>query len=350
MDFLNTLYLATKPTDMWSKIIFGLDNGIGNYIWTIIVVTLLIKIFLLPFDFLQQRSNRKITKLNATLQPKMDAIKKQYASNPQMMNQKLAELQRKEGSAMGRSCIVMLIYMVLNLTIFFTFCGSMASISQYMIKQQYEDLSATYDQVYSVVMEENTDLTEEEKLTLATTQAQEAVLNKYEDTQVPFLWIKSIWQPDTNTSPVLSYQNYLSNTKTSEEDLTEERYMAVMGKVIEEYKTTWNGYYILPILSAVILFISSQMSVWIGKAFAKKRKTVYATPTNKLMIILLPLLMSLFTLFYNAGFAIYIVASGLIGMIFTPIMTVIIEVLEDKKNQKQKNTNVVSYSRENLKK
>ena len=350
MDFLN-FALATKPTGLWPTLIFGIDKGIGNYIWTIIIVTLLIKLVLLPFEFLQQRSTKAITRMNATLQPKMDAIKKQYASNPQMMNQKLSELQRKEGGAMGGSCIGMLLYMVLNLVIFFTFCGSMTSISRYMISTQYDKLSNTYDSVYETVINENSSTLEGEALeNNAKESAQNAVLKEYKDTQVSFLWIKSIWQPDNNTSPVLSYKSYLSSSGTKADQLSEERYNLVMSKVTEEYKGTWNGYYILPILSAVILFISSQTSMWIAKWFAKKRGTVYNNPSNnKLMNLLLPLMMAMFTLFYNAGFAIYIVASGLFGLLFTPLLSLLTEYLQYKKAKKNAPI-TVSYSRDNLKK
>lgn len=348
MDFLN-FALATKPTGLWPNLIFGIDKGIGNYIWTIIIVTLLIKLVLLPFEFLQQRSTKAITRMNATLQPKMDAIKKQYANNPQMMNQKLAELQRKEGGAMGGSCIGMLAYMVLNLVIFFTFCGSMTSISKYMISNQYQQLSNTYDSVYETVITQNTENLEGEALeNTAKESAQNAVLKEYKDTQVSFLWIKSIWQPDNNTSPVLTYKSYLSSSGTKAEDLSEERYNLVMSKVTEEYKGTWNGYYILPVLSAVILYVSTQSSMWISKWFAKRKGKTYNNPANnKLMTLLLPLMMAMFTLFYNAGFAIYIVASGLFGLIFTPLLSLLSEYLEDKKSKKQAPP-TISYSRDNL--
>lgn len=350
MDFL-TLQLATKPTGLWPKLIFGIDKGIGNYIVTIILVTLLIKLVLLPFEFLQQRSSKKISKVNATLQPKMDAIKKQYANNPQMMNQKLSELQRKEGGSMGGSCIGMLLYMVLNLVIFFTFCSSMTNISRYMVSEQYTNLSNTYDQTYQTVIENNNDnLTTEELENKAVIDAQNAVLAQYKDTQVSFLWIKSIWQPDNNTSPVLSYKSYLSSSGTKAEELSEERYNLVMTKVNEEYKGTWNGYYILPILSAVILYISSQTSMWIAKWFAKRKGNKYTNPANnKLMNLLLPLMMAMFTLFYNAGFAIYIVASGLFGLIFTPLMSLLTEYLEEKSSKKNTPAKA-SYNRDNLNK
>ena len=54
MDFLTiniANLLATQPQGMWEAFIFGLENVIKNYGLTIILITLIIKVILLPFDF-----------------------------------------------------------------------------------------------------------------------------------------------------------------------------------------------------------------------------------------------------------------------------------------------------------
>ena len=55
--------LATQPQGMWEYFIFGLDNVIKNYGLTIILMTVIIKIVMLPFDFL----NRYVSKNNGNL-------------------------------------------------------------------------------------------------------------------------------------------------------------------------------------------------------------------------------------------------------------------------------------------
>ena len=57
MDFLAEI---VKPTGLWAKIIFGMESSVGNYILAIIIVTILVKLVLVPFDFV----NRLITKKN----------------------------------------------------------------------------------------------------------------------------------------------------------------------------------------------------------------------------------------------------------------------------------------------
>ncbi len=342
MDILNTLLVA-KPNSLWSKIIMGIDSKIGAYIWTIIIVTVLIKLCLLPFEYFQRRSTKKMTDVNTKLQPKMDAIKKQYANNPNMMNQKMAELQKREGAGMYGGCIGMLLYLVLSMVVFFTFCGSMNEMSKYMIAKQYTDLSNTYDTHYAQNIADGQ--TEED----AIQNAQLAVLDAYEDTQNSFLWIKNIWRPDNNGSPVLSYKEYQNSAK--DKTVTEERYNLVMEEVNAEYKKTWNGYYILPILSAVLSYLSTKVSVWVSRARAKKKGLIYNNPANNgLMNIMMPIIMALFTLMYNAAFAIYVVASSIVGLITSPLLTLLVEYLEEKRQARQNQKPIISYSRDNLKK
>ena len=88
MDFLNWL------------------NGlIGNYGWSIVVFTLLIRLILLPLDIKSKKSMRAMTKI----QPKMAAIQAKYANDRDKMNQKLSELYKKEHVSPMSGCLPMLI-------------------------------------------------------------------------------------------------------------------------------------------------------------------------------------------------------------------------------------------------
>ena len=51
MDILASI---SQPTGLWQTIIFGIESGVGNYALAIILVTLMIKVVLLPFDFFEK--------------------------------------------------------------------------------------------------------------------------------------------------------------------------------------------------------------------------------------------------------------------------------------------------------
>ncbi len=81
-------------------------NGIvGNYGWSIVLFTLLIRMVLLPLDIKSKKSMRATTKL----QPKLQALQKKYANDKDKLNQKTMELYRKEHVSPTAGCLPMLI-------------------------------------------------------------------------------------------------------------------------------------------------------------------------------------------------------------------------------------------------
>ena len=165
------------------------------------------------------------------------------------------------------------------------------------------------------------------------------------------LWIKNIWRPDTNASVVLSYKDFKNNAKKY---ITEDDYFndAIYNQVISSIKDSKaysgnNGYYILIVLAALTTYLSTQVTVWIGKAKAKKNNKPYvdAMSQNKVLVYMMPIIMALFTLFYNAMFAIYIVTGAVFGLLTGPLMTMVVDKVFDKSIKKEQEKTKVSYSR-----
>lgn len=75
-------------------ILDGINTVIGNYGWSIVVFTLLLRIVLFPFDYKSRVSMRKTTKL----QPQLAALQKKYANDKEKLNRKMSELYKKERS------------------------------------------------------------------------------------------------------------------------------------------------------------------------------------------------------------------------------------------------------------
>ena len=78
---------------------------VGNYGWSVVVFTLLVRVVLLPLDIKSKKSMRAMSKV----QPKVQALQKKYANDKEKLNLKLNELYRKEHVSPMASCLPMLI-------------------------------------------------------------------------------------------------------------------------------------------------------------------------------------------------------------------------------------------------
>ena len=97
-----------KPMFLFLKYLYSL---IGNWGWTIVVATILIKLVLFPLTFKGMVSMNKMKELA----PKLKEIREKYKSEPQKMNLKMMELYKKHGANPMGGCFPML----LQIPIFF---------------------------------------------------------------------------------------------------------------------------------------------------------------------------------------------------------------------------------------
>jgi len=92
-------------TAFFVNLLTWINNLVGNYGWSIVVFTLLIRLVLLPLDIKSKKSMRAMTKI----QPKVQALQKKYANDKEKLNQKTMELYRKEHVSPTAGCLPMLI-------------------------------------------------------------------------------------------------------------------------------------------------------------------------------------------------------------------------------------------------
>ena len=92
-----------------------LGDGINNWGWAIIIVTVIFNLLMLPTRFMMMKSSLKMMRI----QPKVDALKNRYkhlkATDPKKaeMNAEMMALYKTEGVNMYGSCLPMLIQMPL---------------------------------------------------------------------------------------------------------------------------------------------------------------------------------------------------------------------------------------------
>ena len=147
--------------DFLVAILNGINSVIHNYGWSMVVFTLLIKLVLLPLDYKSRKSMRRMTRL----QPQVAKLQKKYANDKEKLNQKTAELYRREGINPMSGCLPMLVSMV----ILFIMFAAMRTVA-------------------------NTEMASQ-ALGLLTTGTQ---------TNESWLWIKNIWMPDSPFNPVIA--------------------------------------------------------------------------------------------------------------------------------------------------
>ena len=88
----------------------------GNYILSLLLMTICVKLILLPSSIKQQKGMTK----SQRMQPKIRRIKEKYAGNQQKMNEAMQELYSKEGfSPMGGGCLPMLIQLPIMMGVYF---------------------------------------------------------------------------------------------------------------------------------------------------------------------------------------------------------------------------------------
>ena len=338
---------------MWTKVISWFNGAIGNYAWSIILLTLAIKVLLLPLDFFNKKTSRKNSQMQAKIQPQLAKLQQKYGND----NQKVAEVYKANNYNVVGSCLFMLVYMVVTLVIFITLFSGLNTMASKKIIGEYDALKQTYKTAYTTQIEGGA--TED----VASEYANGQVRIKYNEIKKEFswLWIDNVWKSDMPTNSIPSADEYLKIAKTvtvGEEDIAvknltadqKEEFKVEYAKVmtpLEKTEGRTNGFLILTVLTIASAFLTQWLS------WRKNKKTSGDNPmasSGKIMMILMPLMLGFFALTYNAVFALYLLTSQLIALASTPIIDLILDKMEKVAEQKQSQTAVMEYSRTNIQK
>jgi len=406
--------LAGWTMDMWSPII-NLFSFIPNYGWMIIVFTIALKIVLSLLDIWQRKVSRDSTLKQQKLQPQLQKLQKQYGNNKQLLNQKQMALYKKEGYNVVGSCMSMLVNLVLTLFIFFTLFSGLTELSQENTYQQYKNLESVYkttfvteisktdpsitnyEQVSAAITTKMADDTIKEKAKALLIESgitepteaqieeksyylvlesedyanivsvsQKAVAEKYEEIKDNWLWVDSIWRPETYVSGVGNYNDFynIANLKSrfsnDEAGLKQISYeYNIVTKDIQQKYNSWNGYFILAILCGIVTYFSFVLTQNTNKVQKSKKlepvngKMINGINKDKqqpdpaksmgVMKFIMPIIMVMFVLFYSTAFALYILTNSIMSVIISVCCIKLFKHLDTKKSKN--NTQVVEYSR-----
>ena len=313
------------------SILDGINSVVGNYGWTIVVFSLLLRLVIFPFDYKSRVSMRKTTKI----QPQMNALQKKYANDKDTLNRKMSELYKKEKINPLSSCLPML----LTMPILFAVWAALRMMANEQMVQQVFDIL----------------------------QGKEPMMESW-------LWVKNLWMPDSPFSaawPDLNslrmvtsdiwqnaYNTLVANGANLPATITYDfsdanlqatiqaiyTYMEQMPEYVKatsnlpgwsfnlliaqlDLKTMYNGFFILPLLAAGTQFLMNAMQPTQATGDANQQ----AQANSNFMKWFFPL----FSLFvcsgYSAVFSLYWVMGNVIGA----VQTVGINWYLDRKEKKE---------------
>ena len=315
-----------------TSILYAINSVIKNYGVSMIVFTLIVKLLMLPLDYKSRKGMRK-TQL---IQPEMQRLQKKYANDKDKLNQKVAELYRKEGVSPMSGCLPM----ILSMVVLWCMWGAMRTVANTELAKQCIELLFTGTAEFE-----------------------------------GFLWIKNIWMPDSPFAPVIANQNNLAmvtpeiwqevfaTLSTAQVDqlaaigldaatITSETVSTALQTlpIYAEQTQLWsfmprinllitqlsvyannNGWFVLPVLSAVTQYMMTlsqpQQPAANGQA-----------GTGQFMKYFFPLFSLWICSSYNALFSLYWVVSNLFAWIQSLILNKVFENMEKKeKANKEEN-------------
>lgn len=144
--------------DFFFSILQWINSWVGNYGWSMVIFTLLIRLVLTPLDYRSRVGLRRTSQI----QPKIQALQKKYANDKEKLNQKTAELYRKEHVNPLSSCLPLLLTWPILIAVF----AAMRLAANWEMLEQISQIVTNSP----VVME-------------------------------PWLWVKNVWMPDMPFSP-----------------------------------------------------------------------------------------------------------------------------------------------------
>ena len=107
-------YLYNLLKQFLALLLTTTDKYVGNFGVSIIVVTILIKIALLPLTLKQDKSMKEMKKI----QPELEKIKKDYAHDKQMLNIKTMELYKEHKVNPLGGCLPLLLQLPILFALF----------------------------------------------------------------------------------------------------------------------------------------------------------------------------------------------------------------------------------------
>jgi YidC/Oxa1 family membrane protein insertase len=331
---INTLLANTPVLSNWiGKLIYVLYEAIGNFGWTVVLFTVILKVATSPLDIWQRGVTRKNNKAMKRMKPQLEKLQKQCGNDKQLYSQKQMQLYKKEGYSMLGACLPTIITLALFIIVF----GGFNAAVRYHNELVIYDLSTEYN---TLVQDPNNS---DEEINARLSEV-------YKERMESWLWIKNIFMPDSYADVVPSLKVYTGgglgnlNAKLPDNLNITGGYEALVAPVAKEFNKAnfwdiknWNGYFILPILSIALNFLSAKLMKGsnpempnVGQDEEKARSQA---ASMKMMQYTMPLMIGVFSLFYSSAFTIYLFFSSLLSVLFQLTYNIITKKADEKEEK-----------------
>jgi len=292
---------------------------IPNYGVAILIFVFIIRMCILPLDIKSRRGMKRMQ----DVQPKIDELNKKYAKDKERLNQKMADLYKKEKISPMSGCLPML----LTFPILFAMFAVMREVANEKTVEMILGIKA----------------------------ALEAGNLEYQPALEGFLWIKNVFQPDSFMStvvPAASADAMMGVTAFGA--LTKEMIDEATAFLTTDLYANWaaaygnnamysapllmwtisipqnfNGWFVLPILSALTQFLASKFMNTNTPAPSKDNPQQQSN--QAMMKWFFPLFSLWICASSNAGFALYWVAANIIQVIQQLVINKWIDYSDSKK-------------------
>ena len=147
IDFLNAVGITLLEQgyqiglDWLGRFVRVIIESVGIVGVGIICFTLILKAITVPFDIYNRVKMRKQTLIMREMQPELEKLQKQYANDKMTYNQKMLELQKKNGYSILGACLPMIISLVIVIVAFSAF----RAYSNYANLNIFVQMSSSYN-------------------------------------------------------------------------------------------------------------------------------------------------------------------------------------------------------------
>ena len=295
------------------NVLNGINSFIGNYGWSIVVFTLIIKLLLLPLDLKSRKSMRRMS----DLQPQISKLQKKYANDKEKLNQKTAELYRKEHISPLSGCLPMLLSFPILIAMF----GAMRMVANFELANQTIDLVINGTQinqgwlwVKNLWMPDSpftTAVAQEAQLKIIPVDTWISVINALPTATINALSALGITSDTVTTDTYQILLTQLQSNPIYQQELVQWSAMPEINLLVFKLKifASNNGLFITPLLAAATQFLmtlTQPQTANMNSASGNKG-------TGQFMKYFFPLFSLYICSTYNAGFSIYWVTSNLIA-------------------------------------
>lgn len=306
------------------------DAITGNFGWTIVIFTLILRLLTLPVDIRSRVGMRRYSEKLRRLQPQMEKLNAAYKEDPQTLQRKTMELRKAEGVGMlPPGCLPQLLIYPLLLLFFAVFRN--------MAMQQTEALATAVNAAQ------------------ASGGDVQGVVNSFLS-ENSWLWVRNIWMPDNAVTTsgvyfvraiplingvvadVLPSGTYLAGMFTGDAASVIANTITPAWNLIQGMVPARNGLFIMPVLAAAVQYftlkISQKMNPQPAQPGMGNQQAQSAGKMNKFMGIFFPILFGYFCLTSSTALAIYWITSSLLMMVINIIINKVLDWQDKKKQEK----------------